>query len=265
MADLVYLYAYVPADDGTLRDELASLRGIAERPVELIPCGPALAVIARVPAGDYAADRIESRLSDMHWLGDQGLAHERVVAALVDRTTVLPMRLFTLFSSEEALRDECAQRVDWLRDSLDRLAGMRQWDLKVSYDSERLLATIGEASDEVAAIDAEIEQAAPGRRYLLERRREDVARSAARAAIGELGEEVLAALTPAAVDVRRIPPPANAEPGELPVILAAALLVARDREDALRERLVSESERLAPRGVSIACSGPWAAYRFATA
>lgn len=263
MSELVYLYGYIPAGAGA--EDLPGLRGVADRLVELVPCGEALAVVSRVPGDEYQADRIEARLTDMAWLGDHGMAHERVVAALVDRGTVLPMRLFTLFSSLDALRAECATRAEWLRDSLARLHGLRQWDLKVAYDSDRMLAVIGETSDEVAAIDAELAAAMPGRKYLLQRRRDDVARAAVRKAVASLGDEILASLSPAAADVKRVPPPSSAEPGELPVILSAALLVSRDEEPRLRELLAAESERLSARGVSIACSGPWAAYRFAGA
>lgn len=259
MADLIYLYGWVPRDAAV---ELGPLRGIADAPVELITCGDALAAISRVPADVYAADRIEARLGDLHWLGDHGLAHERVVAALVDRTTVVPMRLFTLFSSEQALREECAQRGAWVRDTLERLDGLREWDLKVAYEAERMLETIGDSSPEVAAIDRELAGAAPGKRYLLQKRRDDVARTAVRSVVSTLGEEVLRALEPVTADVKRVAPPSSAEPGELPVILAAALLVSRGNEDALRTRLAAESDRLAARGVSISCAGPWAAYRF---
>ena len=260
MADLVYLYGWIPAasDAADLRD----LTGMAGRPIETRPCGPAVAVVSRVPAETYDAARIEERLADLQWLGEQGLAHERVVAALVDRTTVLPMRLFTLFSSDEALAGECEQRADWLREMLAKLDGVRQWDLKVAYDAERMLATIGETADDVAAIDAELADAAPGRSYLLKKQRDDVARAAVRRAVGALGEEVLARLSPVATEVKRMAPPASVDPGELPVILAAALLVSRENEAALRDALVEESERLGSRGVSIGCSGPWAAYRF---
>ena len=172
------------------------------------------------------------------------------------------MRLFTLYSSDAALREECAQRGDWIRETLDRLDGLREWDLKVSYEAAKMLETIGQSSADVAAIDAEIADAAPGRKYLLQKRRDDVARTAVRTAVLALGEDVLRALEPVTTGVKRVAPPSSAEPGELPVILAAALLVRREDEDALRAALVRESERLAPRGISIACAGPWAAYRF---
>lgn len=264
MAELVYLYGYIPTVDD-IADDVRALRGVAGRPVELLPCGPATAVLSRVPADEYSADRIEARLTDLEWLGEHGIAHERVVAALVDRSTVLPMRLFTLFSSIDALRTECDARAEWMRGSLARLDGLREWDLKVSYDAERMLATIGDSAADVAAIDAELEKAAPGRRYLLQKQRDDVARVAARKAVAALGDEVLARFAPVAADVKRVAPPSNAEPGELPVILAAALLVARENEPKLRDLLATESERLAERGVTIACAGPWAAYRFAGA
>ncbi len=260
MPDLIYLYGWVP--DATAASQLGSMQGIADRPVEFVQCGDAFAAISRVPADAYTSERIEERLADLHWLGDHGLAHERIVAALVDRGTVLPMRLFTLFSSEAALRDECEQRRGWIGETLARLDGLREWDLKVSYESEKALATVAESSAEVAQIDAELATATPGRRYLLQKRRDDVARSEVRRAVTSLGEEVLTSLSTVAAEVKRVAPPANADPTVLPVILAAALLVGRDKEDALRERLVRESERLAPRGVSIACAGPWAAYRF---
>lgn len=259
MSDLIYLYGWIPAagDAG-----IAALRGIAGRPVELVPCGGALAVISRVPADQYGAEQIEARLGDLSWLGEHGLSHERVVAALVDHGTVVPARLFTLFSGDAALATECTERGDWIAQTLERLDGLREWDLKVSYDGSKMLETIGDTSDEVAALDRELAAAAPGRRYLLQKRREDVARGAVRQAVGRLGDEVLDALRTVAQDVKRVPPPSNAEPGELPVILAAALLVPRDREGDLREKLATESQRLSERGVSISCAGPWAAYRF---
>jgi hypothetical protein len=258
--DLVYLYGWIPG--GVDVGPLASLRGIADRAIETVPCGSASAVISRVPEDRYAAERIEERLADMKWLGEHGLAHERVVAALIDRATVLPMRLFTLYSSDDALRVECEQRGDWIRDTLERLDGVREWDLKVSYDAATMLETIGESSADVAAIDAELAAASPGKKYLLQKRRDDIARTAVRSAVLDLGDEVLRALEPVTAGVKRVAPPSNAEPGELPVIMAAALLVARADEDALRELLAEESDRLAPRGVSISCAGPWAAYRF---
>lgn len=259
MSDLIYLYGWIPGERGA---QIEALRGIGERPVELVPCGRALAVISRVPAAEYGAEQIEARLSDLSWLGEHGLAHERVAAALVDQTTVVPARLFTLFSGDTALATECVERADWIRNTLARLDGLREWDLKVSYDSSKMLDTIGETSEEVAAIDRELAEAAPGRRYLLQKRRDDVARGAVRKAVGRLGDEVLDSLRAVAAEVKRVAPPSNADPAELPVILAAALLVAREKEPALREKLAAESERLATRGVAISCAGPWAAYRF---
>lgn len=260
MSDIVYLYGYVPARAAVDLDDAPA--GIAGRPLELVDCGDVRAVVSRVPADAYSPERIEAGLADMSWLAEQGIAHERAVAALVDRSTVVPMRLFTLFSSTEALVADCAQRAAWLGDSIARLDGVRQWDLKVSFDAARMLDTIGQSNEEVAAIDAEMEAAAPGRRYLLQRQRDEVARGAVRRTAVALADQAFASLSGIARDSRRLPPPGSAEPDQLPVVLNAALLVERAREDELRDAARVEAERLGRHGIDVACSGPWAAYRF---
>ena len=63
MADLVYLYAWIPAASATA--DLHDLPGMAGRPIETRPCGPAVAVVSRVPSEQYDAARIEERLTEL--------------------------------------------------------------------------------------------------------------------------------------------------------------------------------------------------------
>ena len=49
---------------------------------------------------------------------------------------------------------------------------------------------------------------------------------------------------------------------ELPVVLSAALLVAREEETDVIERLRAEGDVLRELGFELSFSGPWAAYRF---
>lgn len=255
MSTLIYLYGHVPADAPE-----PGLRGVADAPVELRECGEAAAVVSRVPADDYAADAIEARLQDLDWVGEQGLAHERVVAWLTDRTTVVPARLFTLFSGEEALRADCRQRAGWVAAQLARLGGVREWDLKVAYQADRLSEHLGELSPEIAELDRAIEEAPAGRRYLLQRQRaeraKDVLRDAARAAAAEVLDELKAL----ARDSRLVSPPRAAQGA--PVVLSAALLLPREREEEAAARAAAAAGRLEPRGLAVSFTGPWAAYRF---
>src|SRR5688572_25010528 len=58
-------------------------------------------VVSDVPSSAYNADAIESRLSDLDWVSRAGAAHHAVVDHLAESGhTVIPFRLFTIFSSE---------------------------------------------------------------------------------------------------------------------------------------------------------------------
>jgi hypothetical protein len=109
-------------------------------------------------------------------------------------------------------------------------------------------------------MEGELASAAPGRRYLLERKRsaliaEQTSRVARRLAL-DLDEQ----LTSLARETRRLPLPSGK--GELPVVLSSAYLVARPQEADVREVSEEASARLSKLGVSVQLSGPWAAYRF---
>ena len=92
MSDFLYLYGFVPPATPAPTD----LTGIAGSPIELLSSGDVKAVVGRVPAQDYAPDRIEDRLQDLKWVAEQGVAHERVVAWFVDHAQILPAPLFTM-------------------------------------------------------------------------------------------------------------------------------------------------------------------------
>jgi hypothetical protein len=203
-------------------------------------------------------------MHDLAWIGDQGALHERIVTWFVDHGGILPARLLTLYSGEAALRDALPAGGDGIRGQLERLRGLREWDLKVSYRDEVLRAHLGALSEEVAALDRASAAAEPGRRYLLERKREKLLDSETGASARRIGEQVLAALQPFARDVRRVPSPRGADAAALPVVVHAALLVPEEGEAELERRASAESDRLAPNGISVALTGPWAPYRFLT-
>ena len=257
MSDVVYLYGFVPADAPA---PPATLRGVEDRPVELLALGDVAAVIAHVPATEYQAERVNARMDDLGWLAERGIAHERVVAWLVDQGDVLPAGLLTLFSSVAALRADAGPRAPTLRAQLARLYGAREWDLKVAWERARLEAHAGAVSPEIRALDDEIAAAAPGRRFLLEKKRADLLRrelgQAARRAAGELFDRLREHARDA---VTRAAPRADVE---LPVVLAAALLVERGREAALQDACAEERGALEPLGFTVELTGPWAPYRF---
>jgi hypothetical protein len=257
VAHLLYLYGFVPDDAPPPPPELA---GVADAPVRRLELGGVSAVVADVPAAAFASEAVEARMHDLSWVGDQGALHERVVSWCVDHGGILPARLLTLYSGEAALERAVAERRAAIRDQLERLRGLREWDLKVSYRAEELRRGLATVSDAVARLDAEISAADPGRRYLLERKRDKLLDAETGRAARRIGDEVLDALAPLTRDLRRIPSPADRD--DLPVVVHAALLVEEPDEASLQERAAAEGRRLERHGIAVALSGPWAPYRF---
>lgn len=257
MSHVVYLYGFVPPDAPAPPGQVL---GVADLPVRLIDLGPVRAVVADLPASGYSAEVVERRLQDLSWVGEQGMAHERVVVWYADHSEILPARLFSLYSGEAALTDAVGSRMDEVTQGLRALSGRREWNLKVAYDADELARHGAEISPELSRLDEEMTAAAPGRRYLLERKRSDVLKREVSRAARVLANELLAGLRPHAEDARVLPLTDSDETGT--VVLNAALLVARDAEPELRARAEELYRRYTQLGLIVSFSGPWAPYRF---
>lgn len=254
---VVYLYGFVPASSPV---PSAGVAGVADAPVRLLDLGEVHAVVADLPATAYAADVVESRLKDLAWVGEQGMAHERVVVWFADHSEILPARLFSLYSGDAALREAVRPRMEEVTAGLRSLSGRREWNLKVAYDADELTSHGSEISPELKRMDQEMAAATPGKRYLLERRRTDMLRQELGRAARALADELLEALSKHAVDSRVLPLTDSEDSGT--VVLNAALLVSRNAEAGLRSQAAELYQHYTALGMIVSFSGPWAPYRF---
>jgi hypothetical protein len=257
VTQLFYLYGFVPSDASTPPPELSGMDGAG---VRVLGAGAFAAAASEVDPVTYAAGALEQRLGDLAWVGARGVEHEKVVTWFSDHATIVPVRLFTLFSSEAMLLEEARRRKDRVSASLQRFRDLREWDLKVSFDLATLSRQLGDLSAEAAKMDADIEAATAGRRYLLERKREELVRREAPAAAGRRARRLLDELQPLADSVVELDIPPHRE--GLPVVLDAALLVHRERADGLLRVLAARAPELDAIGIRAQLTGPWAPYRF---
>lgn len=255
-SDFIYLYGFSPMDARPPAD----VRGIAGRPVLLVDYGGVKAVVSKVPADVYDPGQIDDRLQDLRWVAEQGVSHETVVAWFVDHSEILPVSLFTLYSNESALREAVEERAELLDRELRRLRDKREWDMKVSFNERDVEAHASEISPRIAELEEEARRATPGKRYLIEKQRNDLLKSETRKAARALASQVIDAVRPFTDDVRTLPIPSAAD--ELPVILHAALLVDRARSEHFVDAMKTQAARLRDLGMTLNFSGPWAPYRF---
>jgi hypothetical protein len=222
-------------------------------PVELLPVGQRLwLATCNVPLDVYGPGPLENRLRDIDWVGQIAIAHERVVEhfAALPGVTVVPMKLFTMFSSPERATADITARAASIRATVKRIQGSEEWGVRI-VRSPSVTAPAGAATDAKPVSGAAFLAA--------KKQKRDDARDA-RVAAAEAALDAYDALSKLAKGAvrREDPPPA----GATPPLLDAAFLVPFDRRDAFGDAAKRQADDCAKAGAQLTLSGPWPAYSF---
>ena len=236
--------------------ENARLVGLDENPVRALVEGPLAAAVSDVAESTYREDVLNERIADLDWLAQRAAAHQDVNARLLELAdAVIPLAFGALYRDDERvcemLREDASGRVARLGD----LAGRGEWLVTVLRDEEPALVD----DDAVNELDAQIGTSTPGRAFLLEKRRADVAARAALRADEEIADAALARLEPVA---ERAYPEPLARSGEAVIVLRVSLLARRDAAPRLDAEISGLAADLESRGYRVRATGPWPAYRF---
>ena len=218
------------------------------------------AFYSSVDGADFSQPVIDARSKDVEWLGSIGYRHQSVMAALMRGGTVIPLRAFTLFANESSLRSHLLQDVKTFTAILDRLNGKQEWTLRIEFDPERWNEALVRRVDTLRTLAGEIEQAAAGKAYLLRKKLEEEKKRASREAeekvVGEVEGQVMEKLACDTIAESRVQ-----RGGGFPQI---NVLINRDEESRLQELRDDLSRRYEADGVTLALTGPWPPYTFAT-
>jgi hypothetical protein len=257
---LVYLYGIVPAD---APDPPADLEGIDGSPIRLHRIGAVAAVFSHLPATDYQDDALNARLDDLVWVGDRGLAHERVLEWFAQRGPVIPLSLFSLHRDLDRLDERIAPEEDSFLRVLQRLRGRREWGIKLWRQEAACREGIDRWSPSLDELSKEIDAAPPGKRFLLERKREAMRTEEIRTISKRVTHELFAALRKTAEAGVSIPiPPTTAN--EKALLLQAAFLVDEALFPKFHEAIGDQARNLVGSGFEMEFTGPWPPYHFTT-
>jgi hypothetical protein len=255
---LVYLYGIVPANAPPPPPDVLGLEG---GEVRLLPAGRVAAVVSEVPRDRYDEDALNERLDDLAWVGEQGVAHERVLDWYAERVPIIPLSLFSLHRDAIRVADRVASDQEDYSRRLARLSGRKEWGVKVWRREGRAAETIHSLSPALQALGAEIEAAPAGKRFLLEKKRQTLRQEEVRAVSRRVAHEVHAELRARSVAGTAVPLPSGAPSGERALLLHAAYLVADDSFEEFRAAASDLVARFAP-GFEVELTGPWPPYHF---
>lgn len=258
-SSLLYLYGIVPGDAPDPSGELTGLEGGA---VRLLREGSLAAPVSEVPFEDYADEALNARLGDLEWVGERGLAHERVLDWFVERGAVVPLSLFSLHRDEARVRTRLSEEAERVLPLLERLGGRREWRVKLWRRDSTVAENLDELSPTLKSLAAEIEQSPPGRRYLLLKKRDAARTDELRRVSERVGQLVFTSLREVSDDGAIIPAPRGAPETGRVLTLDSAWLVVEESLPRFQTRLGELAGEFQPNGFEFEFSGPWPPYHF---
>jgi hypothetical protein len=233
----------------------------SDREVDLVRDGDLVAVVSAVPLSEYSDDRLREHLNDIDWVERVARAHERVLDQTLERATILPLRLCTLYRDRDGVRRMLREQKPTLLEELSELEGHREWGAKVFVDQERLADALEAAPGGEAPEPGEHRSA--GVEYMARLGRDRQASERLQEIGDSVVEEIHAALEAIADKARTNPlqrPELHGRAEQM--LLNGAYLVSRQREQELAQTADSLRERWSASGFQLELTGPWPPYNF---
>jgi hypothetical protein len=258
--DLVWAYC-VAAADAALPASLGE--GVASTPVARVESAGLVALVSRVPRIEFGETPLRDNLNDMPWLERVARQHETVLERALAATTIVPLRMCTLYESEDSVQEMLGREREALTQALAALDGRQEWGVKLLVDPGRLAEEARVRGGDAEAFENELQSSGEGGAYLVRRRQERHVRELAHGLAAQVAEEVHARLQDWALDAIRRPPQnreLSGHAGEM--LLNGAYLIETERVDGLRKLVAELEDRHAALGARIELTGPWPPYNF---
>jgi hypothetical protein len=252
----LYLYGVVRANVRISGD----LPGVdARREVFLLEGNELAAIVSSVPLEEFGEEQLRENLNDVVWLEEKARAHEAVLEAMLESTTVVPTRLCTIFRDEKQLREMMGREGASLVEALECLDGKSEWGAKAFADP----GALDRAAAERAAEQSEGEALSPGAAYMDRRRKEARAREEAEEIADGWAQQIHEHLARGAAEALLNPLQRREVSGhEGDMLLNGVYLVENESVDRFRELAAELDADYRRRGVSVELTGPWPAYNF---
>lgn len=217
------------------------------------------ALVSRVSLAEFGEEPLHENLNDVGWLEEKARAHEHVLDVVLQRATVVPLRLCTIYSGEAQVREMLIRERAVMIDALDRLHGKAEWGVKAIAEP----GALDRAAAQRAGDSPEEGDASRGTAYMDRKRHEAQARVAEEEIAAEWASAIHDPLADAAFEALLNPLQRSEVSGHEGDMLLNGVYLVEDSAvsefNALVERIAGEYR---PLGVSVELTGPWPSYNF---
>ena len=267
MSEDTGVWAYAITEDGSLSGpdgavDLSWLTGVGETKVRTATSCGLTVLVSDVSLAEYGEAALRENLENLDWLDEVAREHHYVIDAAVRLFPLLPVRLATVYSGDDALRSALAEHNAQLLDALHRVGGRVEWGVKAYAAPQPEGAREGRAPE---AKDPDAGDAGPGSgaglAYLKRRKAALSAGRESKAAAASGAQAVHADLTAKATDTRLHPPQTAALSGvRQPMLLNAAYLL--EASEGVTFTAAVAGAATAHPELRIELTGPWPPYSF---
>jgi hypothetical protein len=214
------------------------------------------AIVETVREADYGEGTLVRGLQNLDWVGERALAHERVIERFLSASAVLPVQLFTMFTSDERVVEHVRADRRRIARILKRIDRKVEWGLRLTWDEKAARENV-----ERKHSDPKGPREREGAAYLARKRDIlDVNRAQLAEARVEAGR-LYKAISREATEALRRTSLERAAPGSR-LLLDAAFLVPAAKAAAFRASLRKHTRALHGSGLAVSLTGPWPPYNF---
>lgn len=282
MSEDTGVWAYAITEDGNLTGpdgevDLSWLTGVGETKVRTATSGGLTMLVSDVSLAEFGEAALRENLENLDWLDEVAREHHYVIDAATRLVPLLPVRLATVYSGDDAVCAALTSRSSQLRDALRRVGGRVEWGVKAyaaapGYNAAPGNAVAGESASAGRA-QATVSAGAgdnqepkteggAGMAYLRRRRAQLTSARESRSAAVNGAQAVHAELTAKAIGTRLHPPQSAQLSGvRQPMLLNAAYLL--DTADSVTFTAAIAGMATAHPELRVELTGPWPPYSFA--
>src|SRR5262245_24229323 len=207
------------------------------------------AIVQSVPEADYGEAALARGLQNLDWVGPRAIAHEHVIELFLSAPALLPMHLFTLFTSDDRVVQHVRSDSRRIRRLLNRVEGKVEWGRRLTFDEKAARAKVSRRP------------VRSGTEFLVRKRDVlSIDRTRVKEARGE-ADRLYKSVSRLATAAQRRTSLERAAPGSR-LLLDAAFLVPVAKSGAFRSAVRQQLRDLRQVGVNFSLTGPWPPYNF---
>lgn len=243
---------------------------IGEGKVLLISQGGLEAVVSQVDLKKFQGEEIQKKAQeDLKWIKEKAQIHEHVIERAMKKgnegvITVIPMKFGIIFRTKEKLLKSLKEHSQQFLESLEKLEGKQEWEIKVYLKEGIFDKYLEEKSEIMQQKKKEIESMPQGLAFFAQKKLTDSLSCVREEGLEKITREMFEDLKNLAEFSNKAKNLEKEMTGRLePMVLNAYFLIKEDKIFQFKKAIGDLEKKYNSLGFLITYVGPWPPYHFA--